>query len=441
VLRRIFIYLVLVLAAMSTARAVPAAQAQAPVIVEIELQDVVHPVSADYVKEGLDHAKNIGARAVILRINTPGGLIDSMREIVEAVLSSPVPVITWVGPNGARAASAGFFILLAGDVAVMAPGTNSGAAHPVSIAGGKIDDVMEKKILSDATAYIRSYVAKRGRNAHLAELGVSESQSFTAEEALKENLIDAVISDVEGIIQRYDGKEIRRFDDRKATLNFGGATVETFEMTARQKILSRVLDPNLAFVLALAGLLGLYVEITHPGLILPGVIGGISFILALFAFNLLPLNWTGAALILLAIGMFVLEATVASHGILALGGIVAMVAGALMLVKGPIPQLRIQLGTTLAVAVPLAFITVFLVRLVYLSHQRKSVTGEEGMIGELGVAKSAIHNDGKVLVHGEHWNAFSEKPIPAGSRVRVVNLHGLRVEVEAVDDVGGPAGH
>jgi membrane-bound serine protease (ClpP class) len=405
-----------------------------PVIVQINLEDIVHPVSADYVKEGLVHARDIGARAVILRISTPGGLIDSMREIVEAVLSSAVPVITWVGPNGARAASAGFFILLAGDVAVMAPGTNSGAAHPVSGTGQKIDDVMEKKIVSDATAYIRSYVAKRGRNAHLAELGVSESQSFTAEEALKENLIDAVISDVQGIIERYDSKEIRRFDDRAATLNLRGAAIEVFEMSARQKILSRVLDPNLAFVLALAGLLGLYVEVTHPGLILPGVIGGICFVLALFAFNLLPVNWTGAALILLSIGMFVLEATVASHGILALGGIVAMVAGALMLVKGPIPQLRIQLGTTLAVAIPLAFITVFLVRLVYLSHQRKSVTGEEGMIGERGLAKSDIHNDGKVLVHGEYWNAFSEKPIPEGSRVRVVKVHGLRIEVEAVND-------
>src|SRR5437867_12892333 len=300
---------------MSTARAVPAAQAQAPVIVEIELQDVVHPGRADYVKEGLDRAKNIGARAVILRINTPGGLIDSMREIVEAVLSSPVPVITWVGPNGARAASAGFFILLAGDVAVMAPGTNSGAAHPVTATGQKIEDVMEKKVVSHASAYIRSYTAKRGRNAQLAELGITESRSYTGEEALKNNLIDAVISDVAGIIEQYDEKEIRRFDDRPETFHLRGASIETFEMNTRQRILSRVLDPNLALILALAGLLGLYVEITHPGMILPGVIGGISLILALFAFNMLPVNWAGAALILLAIVLFVLEATVTSHGI------------------------------------------------------------------------------------------------------------------------------
>src|SRR5215831_681564 len=205
-----------------------------PTIVEINLDDVVHPVSAAYIRDGINHAKEINARAVILRLNTPGGLVDSMREIVEAVLSSPVPVITWVGPNGARAASAGFFILLSGDIDVMAPGTNTGAAHPVSSTGQKIEDVMEKKIVSDATAYIRSYTAKRGRNAPLAELGVTESRSFTAGEALKDNLIDAVISDVPGILDYYDGKEVHRIDDRTVTLDLKGATVEPFEITTRQ---------------------------------------------------------------------------------------------------------------------------------------------------------------------------------------------------------------
>jgi membrane-bound serine protease (ClpP class) len=401
--------------------------------VQINLEDIVHPVSADYIKDGLSHAKDIGARAAILRLSTPGGLVDSMREIVEAILASPVPVITWVGPNGARSASAGFFILLAGDVAVMAPGTNSGAAHPVSATGQKIDDVMEKKVVSDATAYIRSYASRRGRNADLAERGVTESQSFTAEEALKGNLIDAVISDVPGIIERYDGKEIRRFDSGTVTLHLRGATVKNYDMTMRQRILSRVLDPNIAFILALVGLLGLYVEITHTGLILPGVVGAISLVLALFAFNVLPVSWTGAALILLAITLFVLEATITSHGILALGGIVAMIAGGLMLVQGPIPQLRIQLSTTLAVTFPVAVITVFLVRLVYLSHRRKSVSGESAMVGEVGVAKTDIHTEGKVLVHGEYWNASSPKPIPAGSRVRVSKVQDLRIEVEAVN--------
>src|SRR5262249_34285851 len=341
-------------------------------IVQIDLADIGHPVSAAYVKDGLSHAKDVGARAVILRLDTPGGLVDSMREIVEAILSSTVPVITWVGPNGARAASAGFFILFFGGVAVLGPGTNSGAAHPVTATGQKIEDVMEKKVVSDASAYIRSYTAKRGRNAQLAECGITESRSYTGEEALKANLIDAVISDVAGIVEQYDGKQIRRFDDRPEMLHLRGATIETFEMTPRQRILSRVLDPNLALILALAGLLGLYVEITHPGMILPGVIGGISLILALFAFNMLPVNWAGAALILLAIVLFVLEATVTSHGILAIGGIVAMIAGGLMLVEGPIPQLRIRLSTTLAVTLPLSIITVLLVPLVYFSPPTKS---------------------------------------------------------------------
>ena len=415
-------------AALAAAQAPP--PAAAPVIVQINLDDIVHPVSADYVNDGLRHAKDIGARAVIIRLNTPGGLVDSMRAIVEGILSSPAPVITWVGPNGARAASAGLFILLAGDVAAMAPGTNTGAAHPVTGTGQKIEEVMEKKIVSDASAYIRSYTAKRGRNAQLAEKGVTESQSFTAEEALKNNLIDAVISDTQGIIDRYDGKEIRRFDDRTVTLQLRGSSVQAFEMTGRQRILSRVLDPNLALILALAGLLGLYVEITHPGLILPGVVGSISLILALFAFNMLPVNWAGAALILLAMVLFILEATIASHGILAVGGIIAMIAGGLMLVQGPIPQLRIRLSTTIIVALPLALITTFLVRLVYLSQKRKSIVGEEGMVGEAGVAKTEVHAEGKVLVHGEYWNASAEKPIPAGARVRVLKVDGLKLEVE-----------
>jgi membrane-bound serine protease (ClpP class) len=408
------------------------AQSQSPIVVQINLDDVVHPVSAAYVRDGIDHAKAIGASAVILRLNTPGGLMVSMQEIVKAILSSSVPVITWVGPSGARSASAGFFILLAGDVAVMAPGTNSGAAHPVSSSGQKIEDVMEKKIVSDATAYIRSYTAKRGRNAELAELGVTESRSYTADEALKGNLIDAVISDVQGIIVRFDGKEVRRLDDRPVTLHLTHAVVQNFQMTTRQRVLSRVLDPNLALILALAGLLGIYLELTHPGFIFPGVFGAISFILALFAFNMLPVNWAGAALILLAIVLFVMEATVTSHGILALGGIVSMIAGGLMLVEGPIPQLRIRLSTTLAVTFPIAAITVFMVRLVYLSHRRKSVTGEEGMLGEAGIAKTNIHAEGKVLVHGEYWNASSDQPIPKGSRVRVVKVEveGLKVEVK-----------
>jgi membrane-bound serine protease (ClpP class) len=402
----------------------------APVIVQIDLDDVVHPVSAGHIVQGINRAKDIGAQAVLIRLDTPGGLADSMREIVGAILTSPVPVITWVGPNGARAASAGFFILVAGDVAVMAPGTNTGAAHPVTVTGQKIEDVMEKKIVSDAAAYIRSYTTKRGRNAEFAELAVTESKSFTAEEALKDNLIDAVLSTPQDIIDRYDGKEIRRFDDRSTTLRLRGATIDKFEETFREKLLSRVLDPNLALLLALGGLVGLYIELTHPGLIAPGVIGAISLILALYAFNMLPVNWAGAALIILAIVLFVMEGTIASHGVLAIGGIIAMIAGGLMLVNGPIPQLQVHFSTVVAIAIPLAVITVVLVRLVVMSRRRKSVVGPQSMVGEVGVAANEVHDQGKVMVRGEYWNAHSDRPIPAGTRVRVIKVDGLKIEVE-----------
>jgi membrane-bound serine protease (ClpP class) len=410
--------------------ALAAQETTAPIIVQIDLNDIVHPVSAGYVEQGIARAKDVGARAVLIRMDTPGGLADSMRSIVESILASPVPVITWVGPNGARAASAGFFILLASDVATMAPGTNTGAAHPVSATGQKIEEVLEKKIVNDAAAYIRSYTTKRGRNAQLAELAVTESRSFTAEEALKEHLIDAVIADIPAIIEQYDAKEVRRFDDSPVTLRLRGATIQTFEMTTRERILSRVLDPNLALILLLAGIMGLYVEITHPGLIAPGVIGAISLVLGLFAFNMLPVNWAGVLLLLLAIALFVLEATITSHGILAIGGIIAMIAGGLMLVDGPIPQLQIRLSTVVGLAIPVAIITIVLVRLVFLSYRHKSIVGEEGMLGEIGIAKTDIGKDGRVLVHGEYWNASAERPIQAGARVRVTKIDGLRIEVE-----------
>jgi membrane-bound serine protease (ClpP class) len=409
---------------------VAAAEVSKGTIVRIDLDDVVHPVSADYVRDGLAHAREIHARAVILRINTPGGLVDSMRTMVGAILDSEVPVITWVGPNGARAASAGFFVLLAGDLAVMSPGTNTGAAHPVSNSGTKIEDVMERKVMSDLTAYVRSYVTQRGRNVALAELGVMESRSFTAQEALDQNLIEGIAADTNDITQRFNGHPVRQFNGNRLTLNLSDSLVEAYDMTARQRLLSRTLDPNLALILGLIGLLGLYFEMTHPGMMVPGIAGAICVILSMYSFNLLPVSTAGALLILLAIVLFVLEAFVTSHGLLGLGGVICMIVGASMLVEGPIPELRIRLSTTIAVTLPLAAIMIFLARLAIASRKLKSVSGEEGMIGELGVAKSDVHGKGRVLVHGEYWNASSALPISEGAAVRVVKVQGLKVEVE-----------
>jgi membrane-bound serine protease (ClpP class) len=426
---RYFLLFLFVLPGILHARFSPPEPAKG-VIVRIDLDDVVHPVSTDYVRQGLIHAKEIQARAVILRINTPGGLMNSMRDMVGAILDSDVPVITWVGPNGARAASAGFFVLLAGDLAVMAPGTNTGAAHPVTGSGAKIEDVMEQKVMSDLTAYVRSYVTKRGRNVTMAELGVVESRSFSAQEALDEMLIDGIATDLSDIVRRFDGREVRQFNGNPVQLKLADAYVESYDMSARQRLLSHTLDPNLALILGLIGLLGLYFEMTHPGMIVPGIAGAICLILSLFAFNLLPVNTAGVLLILLAIVLFVLEAFITSHGILGLGGIIAMIAGASMLVEGPIPELRIHLATTIAVTLPLAAIMIFLARLAIASRRLKSITGEEGMIGEIGIAKSDIYGNGRVLVHGESWKASSSSPIPEGAAVRVVKVHGLKVEVE-----------
>ena len=408
--------------------------AQGRTIVQIELSEIIHPVSADYVAAGLARAEEVGAAAVIIRLDTPGGLVDSMRAIVEDILASDVPVIVWVAPSGVRAASAGFFILLSGDLALMASGTNTGAAHPVSSFGGEIDDVMEQKIVNDVSAFLRSYSAKRGRNPELAVLAVTESRSFTAEEALENELIDAVIGDVAEMVEVFDGQEITRFDDTVEVLALAGASVELFEMTSRERLLSMIMNPNVALVLGLLGLLGLYLEITSPGMIFPGVIGGISLILALFAFNLLPTSLTGVLLLLLGIALFVVEATVPSGGVLAMGGVVAMVAGGLLLVDGPIPELRIQLATVLSVTLPLAVITVFLVRLVFVSHQQKAVTGSAGMVGITGTATTGIDTHGKVMVHGEYWQAHSQSPIPPGARIRVVKMDGLDLEVETENE-------
>jgi membrane-bound serine protease (ClpP class) len=411
------------------------AEAQGRTIVQIELADIIHPISRDYVADGLDRAFEIGASAVLIRLDTPGGLLDSTREMVESILASPVPVIIWVGPSGVRAASAGFFVLLSADLALMASGTNTGAASPVS-AFGEIPETMQQKVENDASAFLRSYSGIRGRNAVLAERAVTEAEAFTAEEALDNNLIDGIAPSIEALLERFDGSEVVRFDGTKANLALGGATIELFEMTGRQRLLSTIMNPNIALVLGLVGLLGLYIEITNPGIIFPGVIGGISLILALYAFNVLPVNLTGVLLILLAIALFVVEATVPSSGVLAMGGIVAMVAGGLMLVEGPIPQLRVQLGTVLALSIPMALITVFLVRLVLVAHKNKSVSGRSGMIGEKGTASTEIHETGKVMAHGEYWSAHSKTPIAKGKKIRVLGVEGLNLEVEEVEEEG-----
>jgi membrane-bound serine protease (ClpP class) len=409
------------------------AESQARVI-EIDLDDVVQPVSAEYVTRGIQYANHTNATAILLVLNTPGGLETSMRQIIDAIIDSRAPVITYVAPGGARGASAGFFILISADLAVMAPGTHAGAAHPVILGSPNFGQVMEAKLENDAAAYIRSIAQRRGRNVKLAEEAVRQSHSYTEKEALDGHLIDAVVNSPQDILAKFDGKTVKRFNDTTVTLRLADGRVDPYVMTTRERFLSRVADPNIAFILGALGVICLYIEFTHPGLVAPGVVGAIALVLALFAFHMLPINYAGVILILLALALFALEAKVTSHGTLAAGGVAAMVIGSLILIDSPLPGARIRLATSLSVTVPLAVITVILLRVALAAKRRKAVTGEAGMIDSIGVARTDLDLEGKVLVHGEVWDARARQRIPKGTRVRVREIAGLTLMVEPVSE-------
>ena len=408
-----------------------ALRADTPRVTEIRIDGMIQPVSAEYVTAGIDQAVRTHASLVLIQLSTPGGLDTSMREIIGKIIGSPIPVVVFVAPSGSRAASAGFFILLSADVAAMAPGTNTGAAHPVFMGGGTMDPVMKEKVENDAAAYLRSIVSKRNRNAELAQKGVTESKSFTETEMLQGHMIDLIANDEADLLKKLDGMEVTRFDGNKQVLHLQGAVVEPYSPNFRQEFLSHILDPNIAFILLIVGILGLYVEFTHPGVILPGVAGGIALVLSLFALSLLPINWAGAALILLAIVFFVLEAKFLTHGVLAAGGMLSMVLGALMLINTRLPGGSIKLVTALSVAVPFGLITMFLLRLVLRARALKITTGKAGMVGEVGSVHRLANEEGKVKVYvqGELWDAISAEPVEMGSRVEVRSVDGLTLRV------------
>jgi len=404
-------------------------------IIRIKVDAPIHPVTSEYVVKSLEQADRDGADLVLLTIDTPGGLDTSMREIMAAIVNAKTPVAVFVGPSGSRAASAGFFIALAADVFAMAPGTSTGAAHPVgvSITGQAMDKTMEEKVVNDAAAHIRTVAEKRGRNVRLAEDAVRKSLSYTEREALEGGLVDLVVGTEEELIARLDGRVIKRFDGSSRTLALAGKPVVDRPMTFRQRFLLTIANPNLAYILLMIGLLGLYFEFSHPGAILPGVLGGISLLLAVFAFQILPINYVGLGLILLAAILFVLEVKVQSFGMLAVGGIAAMIIGSLMLIKAPIDELRPSLRLVLPVVLGVSAIVVFLLTLVIRAHARRSVSGREGMIGEIGMARTDLSPAGKVFVHGELWEAEAGEPIRVGEKVKVIEvLGGLKIRVGKV---------
>ena len=401
-------------------------------VLKIVVRDTIHPISDEFIGRALDQAAREHDEALIIELSTPGGLVDSTRSIIEKILASPIPVIVYVAPSGARAASAGFFILESADVAAMAPGTNTGAAHPVVFGGEKMDDVMKAKMENDAAAFMRSFVSKRGRNVELAESAVRQSKSFTDQEALKEHLVDVIAPDVPDLLKQLDGRKVSRFNGSTTVLHLANQRVQSLDMSLKQRILDFIMDPNVAFILFAIGMLALYVEFNHPGAIVPGVVGFIFILLAIFAFNILPTRYAALILIVAAFVMFILDAKFATHGALTVGGIGLMILGALLLVDAPIPEMRVRLVTALAVSVPIGLITVFLVGLVIKARRSKVVTGSQGLIGEIGVAQSALQPEGKVFVHGELWDAVSSANIAPGARVLVKRIDGLRLEVEPV---------
>jgi membrane-bound serine protease (ClpP class) len=407
-------------------------------ILRVVVEDAIQPVTAEYIGRALELAAANHDQAVLIEINTPGGLVESTRDIIEKIVASPVPVIIYVTPSGSRAASAGFFILESADVAAMAPGTNTGAAHPV-ILGEKMDDVMKLKLENDAAALMRSVVTKRGRNVELAESAVRESKSFTEQEALDKNLIEYIAASEQDLFHQLNGKSFKRFNGTTATLNLQNKDdknkdlpIRDYRMTLKERILSHIMDPNIAFILMAIGALVLYAEFNHPGAVIPGTVGVVFILLSAFALNLLPVRFAAVAMIIGAFILFAAEAKFASHGVLTTGGIVLLTLGGLFLVDGPIPEMRVHLSTALAVSIPFGIITAFLMSIAMRARRNKVVTGEQGLVGEIGTAQTALAPAGKVFVHGELWDAVSVVPIPPGELIVVRQVDGLTLKVDPV---------
>ncbi len=375
---------------------------------------VISPSTADFIVGAILKAEEADAQALVIQLDTPGGLDLSMREIIKAMLRSPLPVIVYVAPSGGRAASAGAFITIAAHVAAMAPGTNIGAAHPVQMGGGEMDKEMVKKVENDAAAYIRSLAERRGRNVAWAEKAVRESVSITEKEALKLKVIDLVAPDLANLLAQVDGRTVET-GAGKVTLQTKTATITEVEMNFRDRILKVISNPTIAYILLILGMAGLYFELSTPGAILPGVLGGICLILAFWAFQTLPINYAGLLLIILGVLLFIAELQVASHGVLTVGGIVAMLLGSLMLIDSPAPFLQISLSAIIGVTAATTGFFLLVVGAAIRAHRRQPVTGHEGLIGQIGIVKTPLKPEGQIFLRGELWRATSAEPLKPGA--------------------------
>jgi membrane-bound serine protease (ClpP class) len=408
------------------------ATAAGPQVVVIQLDDTIQPISDEYFTRALQRAASMRADAVLVELNTPGGLLDSTRDMVHRILESPVPVIFFVAPSGSRAGSAGFFLLEAADIAAMAPGTNAGAAHPVTVGGGQVDATMKQKLENDTAAFLRSYVTQRKRNATAAEDGVLNSKSYTEKEAQQLNLIDVIAADDHALLDAVDGRTITRFNGTTMTLHTRGAQLIPIDPTLRERLLDHLMDPNLAVLILVIGGLLIYLEFNTPGTIVPGSLGTLLVLLALFALNLLPVHYTAVMLLIAAFTLILLEAKFASHGVLAAVGIFCLVFGTLTLVDGPIPELRVHMATAIGAGIGFGIITVILIRIAVRAYRSKSLMGPDTLVGEVAVAQQSLTPSGQVLVHGELWRAEAATPVEPGETVRVRAVRQLTLLVERV---------
>jgi membrane-bound serine protease (ClpP class) len=395
----------------------------------IKVSGSINPAVAEFLEKGISKASADEVSCIIVEMDTPGGLAESMREIVKAIFASKVPVVVYVAPSGARAASAGVMITMAADIAAMAPGTNIGAAHPVGAGGKEIDGAMSEKVVNDMVASAKSIAAKRGRNAEWVEKAIRKSVSVTETEALKGNIIDIVAKDLDDLIRQINGRKV----EGKGILRLDNAKKIVLEEGLRTKILKTISDPNIAYILLMIGLAGLYFELSHPGAILPGVVGGISIILAFFAMQTIPVNYAGFLLILLALVFFIMEMKIASYGLLSIAGIISLLLGSLMLFESKGTDMRLSWGVLLPTIIMVSGFFVAISGLVFKSHLSKPKTGASGLVGKIGVVKEALIPEGKVFVHGELWQAISKDPIETGAKVRVLNVVNLVLEVEVVE--------
>jgi membrane-bound serine protease (ClpP class) len=406
-------------------------QEKAPVYV-IEVDGIINPATSKFITESIDQATEKGAQCLIIQLDTPGGLMESMRLIIKKIMTSAIPVIVYVSPSGGRAASAGVFITMAAHIAVMAPGTHIGAAHPVSLGEGKESKTMGEKIVNDTVSYIKTIAKTRGRNVDWGEKAVRKSVSITEEEAVKLNVVDFISSDIQDLLSKIDGKVVK-FDGVTRTLLTKGVKPRSLEMSWRYRFLDIISNPSIAYILLMLGIYGIFFELSNPGAILPGVVGGIFLILAFYALQMLPINFAGLALILFAMILFIAEIKVVSHGLLAVAGVISLFLGSLMLIDSPTEYMRISLSVIIPAVLVSAAFFIFAVTKAISARLTKPTTGKEGIIGETGTVVVSLAPEGKVSIHGEYWNAMADQPVEKGEKVQVIGATNLILKVKKIE--------